>query len=130
MTNIAIVGGRDFNDYELMKQTIFDYLKCPHCNVIHTDTYYAGHKIVSGGAKGADSLAEKIAEEYGFETIVHKPDWNKYGKSAGYIRNTYIIADADIVFAFWDGKSKGTEHSINIARKMDKTVRIINYGQN
>ena len=45
------------------------------------------------------------------------PDWDKYGKSAGYIRNTEMAEAGDILVAFWDGKSKGTEHMINIMKK-------------
>jgi hypothetical protein len=58
---------------------------------------------------------------------VFKPDWNKYGKSAGFVRNKLIIENADIVFAFWDGESKGTLISINIAKELNKKLYICNF---
>ena len=125
---VAVVGSRDFNDYELLKSTLFDYFKCPYCDIIHMeDIYYNDNEIISGGARGVDSLAEQFAKEYGFQTKIYQAEWDKYGKSAGYIRNQYIIADSTIVFAFWDGKSKGTNHSIELAKKMNKELRIIMY---
>ena len=78
--------------------------------------------IVSGGAKGADTLAEKFALENHLEMIVFKPDWKKFGKRAGFLRNTIIIENATIVFAFWDGKSNGTKDSIDKAEKLNKKV--------
>lgn len=114
---IAIIGGRDFDDYELMVNTLK-----PHIDIITC--------VVSGGAKGADSLGEKWAIENNKETLIHLPDWKTYGKSAGFVRNKEIIRDADKVFAFWDGKSKGTENSIQIAKKTKKEVIIISYVKN
>jgi len=107
---VAVIGSRKFTDYELMKKTL-DKLEI--------------ELIVSGGAIGADTLAEKYAEEHDIPTIIHKPNWRLYGKAAGFIRNKYIVDDADIVVAFWDGKSRGTEHSIDLARKVGKKVIII-----
>lgn len=126
MTKIGIVGGRNFNNYELLKNTILEYLKCPHCKIVHIDEFYKT-TIVSGGARGADNLAEQFANDYWCELIVHPAEWEKYGKQAGFLRNIDIVKDSDIIFAFWDGKSKGTKHSIDLANKMGKEIRIINY---
>lgn len=57
-------------------------------------------KIVSGGAKGTDSLAEIYAEKYQLPLVVFKPDWQEYGRGAGIVRNREIIEAADIVVAF------------------------------
>jgi len=105
---IGVVGSRQFSDYTKL------------CNVL---TPLMPFTLVSGGAKGADKLSEQFADEHNLEKIIHKPNWKKYGRGAGFIRNADIVADSDVLVAFWDGKSKGTENSIDIARK--KRIPII-----
>ncbi|MDP2455132.1 MULTISPECIES: DUF2493 domain-containing protein [unclassified Kaistella] len=117
MLNIAIVGGRDFNDYELMKNVLNEY--------IDNKTFI--NAIVSGGAAGTDTLAEKYAAEMEIELIVYRPDYKKYGRSAALLRNTEIVEKSDIVFAFWDGKSRGTMDSINKAKKMHRKLFVVEY---
>ena len=112
MKKIAIIGSRSFNDYDFLK------------NKLKELTITGSDMVVSGGARGADSLAERYAKENGLKTIVHLPNWDEYGKSAGFIRNKLIIDDADIVVAFWDGKSRGTKHSIDLAEKNNKSTFI------
>ena len=73
--------------------------------------------IVSGGAKGVDSLAESWAISNGVETLIFPADWKNLGRGAGYIRNIQIIDSADLVLAVWDGQSKGTKHSLYLSRK-------------
>ena len=80
-------------------------------------------KIVSGGAKGADSLAEIYAEKYQLPLIVFKHDWQKYGRGAGIVRNREIIEAADIVVAFWDGSSKGTASSLKLAKSKNIPIQ-------
>lgn len=107
---VAVIGSRSFDDYDLLEKTLMRYdIKM----------------IVSGGARGADELAEKYAEQMGIPIKVHYADWDKHGKSAGFIRNRLIIDDCDFVVAFWDGKSKGTLNSIQLAKKQNKKVEII-----
>lgn len=119
-TKIAIVGGRDFTNYELLRSTVSEWIKS---NV----QQFQEISIVSGGAKGADSLAEQFADEFGYRKIIFYPDWNTYGKRAGMIRNGYIIESSDIVFAFWDGKSRGTANSIQRAKQTDTELIIVRY---
>lgn len=109
---IAIIGSRGFNDYDLLKYTM---------------EKYDASTIISGGAKGADSLAKKYANEFSLELIEFLPDWSKYGRSAGFIRNLDIINNSDVVVAFWDGTSKGTLHSITTSQKKGKPLEIIRY---
>lgn len=109
---IAIIGSRTFIDYILLQEVL---------NKFGKDIT----EVVSGGAKGADSLGAKYAIEHKLRLTEFKPDWNKYGKSAGYRRNVDIIENCDWVIAFWDGISKGTAHSINIARNKRKPTVII-----
>ncbi len=81
--------------------------------------------IVSGGAKGVDTLAAELAERLGLELIVFKPDYKRYGRGAPIVRNQQIIDEADEVLAFWDGKSKGTKSSIDKARKAGKPCKVV-----
>lgn len=113
---IAIVGSRSFFDYELLKSTINNYKKA------HGVDY---ELVVSGGAGGADILGEQYAKEYNIPTQIFYPDWYKFGKRAGFLRNNDIIKNSDIVFAFWNGISKGTKSSIDLAKKYNIEVIVI-----
>jgi hypothetical protein len=112
---IAVVGSRSFNDYEYLKEKLNDFM-------FSFMIFYC--TIVSGGAKGADSLAAKFAKEEGWGLEEYLPDWDKYGKSAGYKRNIEIVNACNKLIAFWDGESKGTKHSIDSAVKQNKPVYI------
>lgn len=111
---LAIVGSRTFNDYALLKETI----KSNNLNIT---------EIVSGGARGADSLAEKFAIDNDIQTTIYKADWKTHGKAAGFIRNHDIIKNSDIVLAFWDGISNGTRHSISLAEKHNKRLIVVKF---
>ncbi|MCL2196795.1 MAG: DUF2493 domain-containing protein [Treponema sp.] len=82
--------------------------------------------IISGGAKGVDTIAWKWALENHIEIIVHRPDYNLNGKHAALKRNDIIIDEADKIIAFWDGKSTGTKYVIDRAKKLNKPVEVIN----
>jgi hypothetical protein len=109
---IGIVGSRTFDNYELLVNTLSIFAE-------------GIDVIVSGGAQGADSLAAKYANDLEVDCLVLKPDWDKNGKSAGFIRNQQIVDASDMIIAFWDGKSKGTEDLINKARIAKKPTFII-----
>ena len=85
--------------------------------------------LVSGGAAGADSLAESYAQARGVGIDVIEADWSRYGKSAGFVRNKDIWKRADFGIAFWDGESKGTKHSFDLARNLGKTLVVYDYVQ-
>ena len=121
MIRVLIAGSRDFNDFELLDKAVKHYLK-----------QYGLHRqdieVVSGGARGADRLGEQFANKYSIKLTIFPADWNTYGKSAGYIRNEQMIkyiGDTGIVFAFWDGQSHGTAHTIKLANKYNIKVHII-----
>ena len=109
----AIIGSRTFNDYAYLKEKM--------------KLFPSITKIISGGAKGADKLAEKYAEECGLEIQIIIPEWGKHGKSAGIARNRVIVENADLIIAFWDGKSAGTRSSVDYAKKLGKKVRVFIY---
>ena len=80
--------------------------------------------IVTGGAKGIDSLAEKYADEHNLKKIIFKPQYELYKKVAPIKRNILIVNEADLIVAIWDGKSKGTKFTIDYAKKINKSIRI------
>jgi len=113
---LAVIGSRDFNDYNLIKEVLDFFI-----------SNYEKVTIVSGGARGADKLSERYAKENELDTDIYPADWEKHGKGAGYIRNQTIWDNSDIGIAFWDGKSKGTEHSFKISKKQSKDLHVFNY---
>jgi len=115
LPSIGAVGSRGFNDKEIL-YSIMDEL---------SDMF--DYKVISGGARGADSLGEKYAVENKKETLIHLPDWEKHGKPAAFIRNKNIVDDSDIILAFWDGESRGTKNTIDIAYRQHKQIIIYDY---
>ncbi len=115
ITRLGIVGSRTYNDYEEFKDIVTRLI-----------AKYKHIELVSGGASGADSLAERYAKEFNIPIKIFKPDWSK-GKGAGFIRNVVIWNNIDLCIAFWDGKSRGTEHSLTLATKQKKQLYIYNY---
>lgn len=113
---IAVIGSRHFSDYKLLESTL---ASLPEIT-----------QIISGGAKGADSLAEMYARQHQIPLVVFKADWKKYGRSAGIARNREIIEAAEMVVVFWDGKSKGTASSLALARTKGIPVRVVMFGGN
>ena len=113
---VIIAGGRNFENYQLLKFKCDEILK----NIVVEE-------IVSGKATGADTLGERYAKERGYRVNPFQADWDKYGKSAGYKRNEAMANYADCLIAFWDGKSKGTGHMIDLARAKKIPIRIIKY---
>ena len=111
---LAIIGSRTFNNYMLLKETLEQYK--PKITL-----------VISGAAKGADSLGEKWALENQIQTLIFPAKWDEYGKKAGFIRNEDIIKNCDGCIAFWDGVSKGTQHSISLCEKYNKPIKIIKY---
>lgn len=113
--NIGVVGSRTFHNYSFMQLVL---------NRVTLNVMEQPLTIISGGAKGADSLAKQYCEAVGIQIIEILPDWNKYGKSAGPIRNKEIVERSDYIIAFWDGKSRGTKYTIDMAERVGKKVFI------
>jgi dissimilatory sulfite reductase (desulfoviridin) alpha/beta subunit len=118
---VIIAGSRGFSNYKLLKEACDKYLrekKKTH-NVI----------VVSGHARGADTLGEKYASDEDLDLEIYPADWKKYGKSAGFMRNEQMADIADAVIAFWNGESHGTKHMIDIAEEKGLNVKVVNYGK-
>jgi hypothetical protein len=97
-----IAGSRSIEDYDLLKKAIED----------------SGIKIttvISGCAKGVDSLGEKYAIENNIPIIKYPAEWNKYGRSAGPLRNIEMAKIADALIAICKNNSRGTTHMIQEA---------------
>lgn len=108
----AVVGSRGFLDYELLCRTLDGMaVSC----------------VVTGDARGADTLARRYAHDRQLPLTVFRPEWKKYGRAAGIMRNADIVASADVVVAFWDGKSPGTLNTIERAEKANLETRIVNF---
>lgn len=112
---LSIVGSRDFSDLSL----VYKFL-----SLIRRKKPEWTITIVSGGARGVDSEAEKFADKFGLNKIIYLADWTK-GRGAGILRNTDIINTGDYCISFWDRKSAGTYDSIQKAKKQDKLLCII-----
>jgi len=82
-------------------------------------------EIVSGGAKGVDTSAKEYADAQGIKLTEFLPEYGRYGRGAPLKRNISIVEYADLVLAFWDGKSRGTKFVIDECKKRNKSVRII-----
>lgn len=108
---IAIVGSRDYKDLHKVVQYI---------ESLPSDT-----EIVSGGARGVDTVAEQTANRVGLKCTVFHADWKRYGKRAGMIRNHTIRQYVDKVVAFHDGKSKGTQNMIDKSILMNVPLIVI-----
>ena len=111
---LAIIGSRSFKNLHVAESVLIAFF--PKSTVIT--------EIVSGGAKGADLIGKTLANSHDIKYTEFLPDWHKHGKSAGYIRNKQIVENCDMVLAFHDGLSKGTQHSIDIARTLKKPTLI------
>lgn len=85
--------------------------------------------ILSGGAAGIDFFAEKYADKHKLSKIILRPQYNLYGRAAPLRRNEELVCIADEVLIVWDGKSKGTLHTIKYAKKKGKRLKIINYAE-
>lgn len=107
-SRIAVIGSREFTDYAVMEAVLNSFLETCKWPVV----------LVSGGARGADNLAERYAAENKIPIHIIRADWNAYGKAAGFLRNTKIVEACDDCVAFWDGKSSGTADTIRKFREL------------
>ena len=108
---VAIVGSRDYPRLDQVRR----YVKL----------LPEGTVVVSGGALGVDSCAAEEALRHDLATEEFLPEWDRLGRGAGFIRNADIVDAADLVVAFWDGKSRGTKNTIDLVRKASKPFVVV-----
>lgn len=110
---ICVAGSRNYINKGLVEEVLFD------------EFITGEYVMVTGGAKGVDTWAEDWAKDHkSVRYEVHPADWEKNGRSAGYIRNKKMIEMSDKLIAFWDGSSNGTKHSIDLAMQKGIPVDI------
>jgi len=112
---VIIAGSRDFTDYDLLREHLSAFRK----------TLMESIEIVSGTARGTDRLGERYAMEERLFLKQFPADWAQYGKQAGYLRNVEMSEYADYLIAFWDGKSPGTKHMLDIWKRTGKPFKHI-----
>lgn len=108
---ILIAGSRNINGFDLSKYVPSEV-----------------DLIITGGARGVDSLAESYADKHKISKLILRPDYKRYGKAAPIIRNKTMIEIADMVIVVWNGRSTGTKFTIDYAKKLNKKLLIINAG--
>lgn len=112
MSLILVCGSRGWTDREAIRKVL--------CNLPK------GTIVLHGAARGADMQADYIARELRLQVERMKPDWERYGRRAGFVRNLAMLdREPTHVYAFWDGTSRGTAHTIEEARRRSIPVTIV-----
>lgn len=117
---MIVAGGRDYSNQNVVNyyiDRVRDVCDSRGLNLV----------IVCGMATGADTLGRNYAISNGLEVLEFPANWNRYGKSAGYIRNKEMGNIADSAIVFWDGRSKGSKLMIDIMHELKKPVIAISY---
>lgn len=125
---VIIAGPRDFEDYSVV------------CEAIKASGFKI-KEVVSGGAKGVDSLGERWADENNVPVQPFPAEWNnlkqkgavvatnswgkKYNKNAGFFRNELMAEYADALIAIETG-TPGTGHMIKTAKAEGLEVFVYN----
>lgn len=126
-----IAGCRHFTDYQLLKDSCDKLLQnktnieilSGRCSTgVHTYTTADNIKVY-----GADGLAERYANERHYKLIPYPADWNRYAKSAAWVRNKQMAMDGNGLIAFWDEESKGTIMMINLAKENQLPVKVVKF---
>lgn len=115
---LAVCGSRSFTDYKLFDQVMLNLLSEGSLSRVPIT-------ILSGGARGPDTMAIQFARKQSLPLEVFPADWASYGRSAGIRRNRTMADSAHGVLAFWDGKSPGTDHMISYAGSIMLDVFVV-----
>lgn len=117
---VAVVGGRDVEDFSFVLDRFEEVL-------LKEGLHKYQVEIISGGAKGVDSIAKRIASLYGIPFREFPAEWDRYGKKAGPMRNSKIVENSDIVIAIPSPSSKGTWDTVRKAKKRGLKVYVFEY---
>lgn len=110
---VAVVGSRAWPDLWIVTAFV--------------STLEPGTVVVSGGADGVDSAAERAAKEFGLETEILRPVWYRNGaldRGAGFRRNKTIVDRSTEVHAFVYNQSRGTLNTVQWAKVLGKPVKV------
>lgn len=116
---LIVAGGRDFVDTQVMITVLMD--------LVDKGKIDPNPELVCGMARGADISAFRLWKSENMQIHVFHAEWDTYGKSAGFRRNKEMGEFADAAVCFWDGKSKGTKHMIDIMNRLNKPVYVVRY---
>ena len=108
---VIIAGSRGIVNYNALLQAI-------------QDSGFEITTVISGGARGADRLGERFARENKIPLHIYAANWELHGRAAGYIRNKEMVDNADALICLWDGESRGSKHTIEIANSKGLHVHI------
>jgi len=106
-----VAGSRNCTDVEIVRRAMNT---CP----------FKITEVVSGCARGVDTIGEQLAERKGVPVKRFPANWDRDGKSAGYLRNAEMAEYAEALVAVWDGQSRGTKHMIDLAKRKGLMVYI------
>ncbi len=118
VARIIIAGTRSFADYDRLFYSTEEAIK---------DWGIKRPVIVSGGAKGADSLGERFAIEAGYDLVRFPAQWNRLGRRAGPERNLDMAWYSTHALVFWDGASPGSKHMLDCAKENRLRRRLESY---
>ena len=119
---VLVTGSRDWSDPNAARKMISDRL----FDLALESGDPSSIVIVHGAARGADRFAHQEAQKAGLLVEPHPADWERHGKSAGFRRNAEMVSlGADLCLAFWNGKSNGAKHTIDLARNAGIPVEVI-----
>lgn len=117
---VVVAGSRDGVSEKLVRDTIVDILK-----------KHPGVTVVTGGARGVDTIAHIHAKSLGATTEVYPADWTRYGNSAGFVRNELMVnlPDVVLVVCIYPGyRTSGTSHTASLARRKNIEVTEVGLG--
>lgn len=117
---LLIAGGRDFNDPGLFEIEIEKLHK-------YAAKFEIQWSLISGGCRGADQMGSTYALSQGWQIEWYLPNWKDFPKAGGVIRNRKMAEKAEFALIFWDGKSKGTSHTISMCKKNRVPIRLVIY---
>lgn len=109
MIRCIIAGSRTITNYNLV------------CNAIQESKFNVD-EIICGMANGVDFLGRRYGIESRISVVEMPANWDKFGKSAGYRRNEDMAKIATHLILVWDGKSKGSGHMLDLAKKYSLTI--------
>lgn len=111
---VLVTGSRDWTDEARIRMVLSEF-------ILHGESL----TVIEGGARGADEIAGRLADEMGFTRVTVKADWEKFGRSAGPIRNRAMLAmEPDLVLGFCKNGSRGTMDCIHEASRRGVETRL------
>ena len=121
---VIIAGSRGFDDYKFLDEVMHELF---WRGAPGLDGWELIDSVISGGARGADTLGAAWADENHFPVHVYPADWDTHGKIAGFLRNEDMARAGDILVAFWDGYSRGTTNMVSTAMVHCQEIHLYKY---